>query len=447
MSSVVIDNGGGILKFGWAGEESPQASVPNCIAKVDKEMQVLVADEIDSFFNGAILHYTRPFDRGFLLNWQCEIEIWQRIFSSTHLNLNTEQSSLVITEAPFTPEALQNEMNEVIFEDFQFLNYLRRPATWFSAYEFECTHKTSVSYPSSCLVIDSGFSFTHSMPFTAGKCLRHGCKRINIGGKLLTNYLKEVVSYRQWNMMDEFRLMNQVKEGLCFVTDDIVSYMKRIERCGKSREDVGIFVLPDYQSIFNGYVMTEEDKDKISSTTSEELQMLALDVERPSVPEILFRPSDSNVGIGQAGVAEAVELGLSVSNVILTGGNVKFPGFKDRFYNEFRPLIPDFFDIEVFMPVDPSIYAWQGASRYASSSDDDSCTKAMVSRKEYLEYGHSYCNKKMDSNWKDCGLRTSPSVSEGCGFYTAKFVLDLFKRNMIFKNSIFGVYTCEMQAI
>lgn len=25
-----------------------------------------------------------------------------------------------------------------------------------------------------------------------------------MGGKLLTNYLKEVVSYRQWNMMDEF---------------------------------------------------------------------------------------------------------------------------------------------------------------------------------------------------------------------------------------------------
>lgn len=35
-------------------------------------------------------------------------------------------------------------------------------------------------------------------------------KRLNIGGKLLTNYLKELVSYRQWNMMDEFLLMNQV---------------------------------------------------------------------------------------------------------------------------------------------------------------------------------------------------------------------------------------------
>ena len=30
--------------------------------------------------------------------------------------------------------------------------------------------------------------------------------RLNVGGKLLTNYLKEVISYRQWNMMDEFEV-------------------------------------------------------------------------------------------------------------------------------------------------------------------------------------------------------------------------------------------------
>lgn len=43
-------------------------------------------------------------------------------------------------------------------------------------------------------------------------------KRVNIGGKVLTNYLKEIVSYRQWNMMDEFKLMDQVKEDLCYVS-------------------------------------------------------------------------------------------------------------------------------------------------------------------------------------------------------------------------------------
>jgi actin-related protein 6 len=39
-------------------------------------------------------------------------------------------------------------------------------------------------------------------------------RRVNLGGKALTNYLKELVSYRQWNMMDEYVLMDDVKVGL-----------------------------------------------------------------------------------------------------------------------------------------------------------------------------------------------------------------------------------------
>ena len=33
---------------------------------------------------------------------------------------------------------------------------------------------------------------------------------LNVGGKLLTNYLKELISYRQWNMMEEYFLINEV---------------------------------------------------------------------------------------------------------------------------------------------------------------------------------------------------------------------------------------------
>ena len=99
--------------------------------------------------------------------------------------------------------------------------------------------------------------------------------------------------------------------------------------------------------------------------------------------------------------------------MILTGGNVKFPGFKERFVTELRAFVPDCFDInvriitlcfysrdqsflwQVHMPEDPIEYAWMGASRFGA---DDSCRGAFVTRKEYLEYGHSYCNRRM-SEW------------------------------------------------
>jgi actin-related protein 6 len=42
--------------------------------------------------------------------------------------------------------------------------------------------------------------------------------RLDVGGKLLTNQLKELVSFRQWNMMDETYIMNHVKETCCYVS-------------------------------------------------------------------------------------------------------------------------------------------------------------------------------------------------------------------------------------
>ena len=50
--------------------------------------------------------------------------------------------------------------------------------------------------------------------FRASKPLR--C-RIDIGGKLLTNYLKELLSYRQFDLMAETYIANDVKEKCCYV--------------------------------------------------------------------------------------------------------------------------------------------------------------------------------------------------------------------------------------
>ena len=42
--------------------------------------------------------------------------------------------------------------------------------------------------------------------------------RTDVGGKLLTNHLKELVSFRQWNMMEETYIVNDVKEKCCYVS-------------------------------------------------------------------------------------------------------------------------------------------------------------------------------------------------------------------------------------
>lgn len=50
------------------------------------------------------------------------------------------------------------------------------------------------------IVVDSGYSNTYVVPFFEGMPLKHCATRIDVGGKLLTNLLMEVLSYKEINL-------------------------------------------------------------------------------------------------------------------------------------------------------------------------------------------------------------------------------------------------------
>ena len=175
----------------------------------------------------------------------------------------------MLTEAPFTPDPLAYYSTQVIFEEFGFAACGKMPAASLAAHHYALDpHHSSAGNnhrrrePDCVTVIDSGFSFTHIIPFYKGKAIREAVKRINVGGKLLTNFLKETVSYRQWNMMDEFQLMNDAKEALCYISLDFEAEMAKLRkpfRRGEAREKIRKnFVLPDFQTTMRGYVQEEE---------------------------------------------------------------------------------------------------------------------------------------------------------------------------------------------
>lgn len=310
MSCIIIDNGAGRLKFGRYDTSSKDdnishivpTSFPNCSAKINKQMQVLVGDDIDSVVNGSVLQFNRPFDHGYLNNWGNEIEIWDRMLSNRFLNItNCSDTSVVLTESVLNPIPWQNETNEVIYEYYSFKSYVRKPSSWFSSYNYSQINPLSSKYPDCSLVIDSGFSFSHSIPYINAKCQKESCKRVNIGGKLLTNYLKTIISYRQWNMMDEFKLMDQVKEDLCFISLDFQNELKKLKN---SRNNSQLqckdpfntrlkkyFVLPDFQKVNRGFV--KPDDEPLRPQDGE--QVLTMESERFSVPELLFSPSDIGI--------------------------------------------------------------------------------------------------------------------------------------------------------
>uniref|UniRef100_A0A0M3KK77 Actin-like protein (inferred by orthology to a C. elegans protein) n=1 Tax=Anisakis simplex TaxID=6269 RepID=A0A0M3KK77_ANISI len=85
-----------------------------------------------------------------------------------------------------------------------------------------CADTISTEYRSErcCVVVDSGYSFTHIVPYCEGVAVRNAIMRIDIGGKVLTNLLKEWLSYRQLNVLEETYVINECKEDACFVAEN-----------------------------------------------------------------------------------------------------------------------------------------------------------------------------------------------------------------------------------
>ena len=160
----------------------------------------------------------RPIDRGYLINPDLQRDIWSHLFTSL-LHVNPSDSSLLLTEPLFTLPSIQRATDELVFEDFNFASlYVSDSPSLVHFYEASRRPTSLLSRAQCSLVVDCGFSFTHAAPVFQNFTLNYAVKRIDLGGKALTNYLKELVSYRALNVMDETFIMDDVKEKLCFVS-------------------------------------------------------------------------------------------------------------------------------------------------------------------------------------------------------------------------------------
>ena len=101
-------------------------------------------------------------------------------------------TSLIFTEPHFNFSSVQHSLNEIFFEQYQFASILRTTTSDLAAAKFCHENKEN-----SCLIVDSGYSFSHVVPYVNHVKCRDAILRLDVGGKMLTNYLKDVISYRQ----------------------------------------------------------------------------------------------------------------------------------------------------------------------------------------------------------------------------------------------------------
>ena len=289
MRTVVLDNGASTAKVGFAGEDAPRAVAPNCTAHVKGQLKLLVGDQISAIRNASQLEFTRPFERGHVCNWGCELEVWRRLLIDPDgpLGLGARagggsavpmgsaglgDTALLVSEPLFAMPSSQATMDEIVFEELGFGAYHRRPAACLSAFGYSEQRRACGDESACCtVVVDAGSSATYVVPVCCGQALRAGVRRIDVGGVMLTNHLKELLSYRQYNMMDEFMIVDDVKRKLCYVAHtgedgdsggDGSPLQAALAACGEAGASgpgaagplYAEYVLPDFKDINEGYV-------------------------------------------------------------------------------------------------------------------------------------------------------------------------------------------------
>lgn len=241
MSRVlVIDNGAWECKWGWSDTSEPR-SVPNCsvktkASKTQLKRRLLIGEETRAVRESGTV-FRRPFERGFVVDWGQE----QRIWDSEQMPIR--DSSVLVTVAPCQPARLNADLAEVLYEEMG------------AAALFCMASPTAAGWlegRGDSLVVDAGYSHCHVQLVVDGRSGLVG--RLDLGGKALTNYLKELVSYRQWNMMDETWLVNRVKERLAMVVPSLEDTLGP----KGDRSFTRSFVLPDFVSSTTGWILEED---------------------------------------------------------------------------------------------------------------------------------------------------------------------------------------------
>ncbi|KIP04446.1 hypothetical protein PHLGIDRAFT_25604 [Phlebiopsis gigantea 11061_1 CR5-6] len=395
---VVVDNGASTIKLGVKGfNDSDSRVIPNAIVRSKGDKATYYGHEIEKCTDYSSLHYRLPFEKGYLVDWDAQKAIWDGIFTTDYLMLDPTESSLLMTEPYFNLPNLQDVYDQFVFEEYEFQSYYR------------CTPASLVSYgklyrekgqpsPECVLVVDSGFSFTHVVPMINGSIMWEAVKRIDVGGKLLTNQLKELVSFRQWNMMDETYVMNDVKESCCFVSTQFTRDLDICRANPIGNPIVQEYILPDFSLNRRGHVRRPDEMMEDS------YQILHMNSERFAVPEIMFRPDD--IGLEQAGLAQTIAHSISLlpediqgmfwSNIGLIGGSTKFPNFCSRLAAELRTLAPVDSEVKIYESSDPILEAYRSAIAFASKPD---FLQKVVTREEYNESGSNACRRKFP-DWK-----------------------------------------------
>ncbi|VDM92585.1 unnamed protein product [Litomosoides sigmodontis] len=278
---VVIDNGSGVIKAGFAGDQTPKCRFANFVGRPKHTRVMAGALEGDLFVGPKAQEYRGllalkyPMEHGIVTDWNDMERVWQYIYSKDQLQIFPEEHPVLLTEAPLNPLKNREKSAEIFFETFNI------PALHIQIQAVLSLYSTGRT---TGVVLDSGDGVTHVVPIFEGFAIQHGIERMDVAGRDVTRYLRLLLRKEGANFhrSSEFEIVREIKEKMCYVATNATK-----EESNESEK--AAYKLPDGSTFEIG-------------------------PSRFRAPEILFRPDI--IGEEWPGIANALDLSIRLVRLL-----------------------------------------------------------------------------------------------------------------------------------
>ncbi len=361
---LVIDNGTGFTKNGFAGEDQPRSVFPTIIGY--PKYQIIMTDVehyVREYYIGeeainlrGVLKLVYPVEHGQVQDWDAMERIWHYTFYND-LRVNPNEHPVLLTEPPLNKNQNKEKMAELMFDTFNV------PAMYIS---MQAILSLYASGRTTGIVVDSGDGVTHIVPVYEGFAISHAIHRSDIGGRDVTDYLRRLLRQRGYSLSSsaEREIVRDIKERLCYVALDPEKELKLAEKVSGMEKT---YTLPDGET-------------------------LTIGAERFMAPELMFNPGA--IGSEENPLDELIYRSIQncdvdlrrdlYANIVLSGGSTMFPGLKERLHKELTELVPETMEVKIIAPPERRYSVWIGGSILSSLK---TFAKLWVTRKEYREVG------------------------------------------------------------